>query len=159
MKVALVSLSLCERDVIEYFNEEYELVIGLGDVNCPQFFRNYFGLPGETEGKFVWNYLRKNNRTLQYLPQEIKEVLYGWALLTHRPYEVEGGEKASGLVIFHGHHTSQGIMEERERTVISVGALFKGRYVELIPEKKTYELRDISRLLVNTDYRVDSKRF
>ncbi len=147
-KLALVSSFPCLVDVIDYFNSQnYEAIIGLGDVECPQYLDNFYGILGEMESVFVMKYLKNNSKLINSEMFVRLFNLNGRVILSHFPPKSYGSGSIGGItigrdlaipkgekvIILHGHSDYPSLVNKEETTVVSVGSVFKGFYVELDP--------------------------
>ncbi|AWR98274.1 hypothetical protein DFR86_06960 [Acidianus sulfidivorans JP7] len=133
------------------------MIIGLGDVECPQYLNNYYGILGEMESVYIQKYLKKQNRLItRYLDfsTDFSTDFY----LTHFPpkgfnsgitYNVNIGrsEVAAMIlehkpkVVLHGHSEEQRIVEKMGIKIISVGSFYLGYYAEYNEETKEIILK------------------
>lgn len=133
--------------MIDFLNSlEVDLIIGLGDIECPQFIHNYKGILGEMENVTVQKYLKKNG----LLAENILDLSISFSsrkVITHfPPRRPRGSQVVLGSIlsqmpelVFHGHIEEQGIYTIGEAKVISVGSLEKGYFV--IYERGRIELK------------------
>ncbi|ARM77120.1 hypothetical protein B6F84_07925 [Acidianus manzaensis] len=155
--MAIISNFLCQEDAIEFINN-FDTIIGLGDVECPQYLNNYHGILGEMESVYIQKYLKKNNRIItNYLDfsTDFSTNIY----ITHFPpkgfdsgitYRVKIGRsditslilenKAKIKIVLHGHSEEQKIVDKLGIKIISIGSFYKGYYAEYNEHTKEIKL-------------------
>ncbi|MCI2414647.1 MAG: hypothetical protein MPF33_05270 [Candidatus Aramenus sp.] len=148
-KLALVSGFPCLVDAVDYFNSQgYDAIIGLGDVECPQYLENFYGILGEMESVFVMKYLKSTSRLIDSDAFERSFNLGLKVFMTHFPPKGYGTGTIGGftvgkdvpiprggkVLVLHGHSDYPSVVKKDETTVVSVGSVLKGFYVELSPD-------------------------
>ncbi|HII75073.1 TPA: hypothetical protein HA332_12075 [Sulfurisphaera tokodaii] len=146
--MALVTQVPCREDVIDFLNKlEVDLIVGLGDVECPQYIKKYKGILGEMEDITTQKYLRKNGLLIQ---EGVLDLFISFSyrkVITHfPPRNPRGSQKVlaeilSNLpeIVFHGHLIEQKVYDIGKTKVVSVGSLEKGYYV--VYDGREYELK------------------
>jgi len=144
MKALLISGVECEYEIIKWINSlNFEYVIGLGDVECPNYIKNFYGILGETESVFVLKWLRSSGRLLDSRLHEISSDFSTEIVITHYPpsylgkiagVSVGSNEVYNKLILhkpkllIHGHSENVGISKIGMTRVVSIGLLRDGNY-------------------------------
>lgn len=145
--IVLITRAPCREDVIEFLNGlDVDLILGLGDVECPQYIKNFRGILGEMEDVTTQKYLKKNNLIITDL-FNLSTSFSSRKVITHfPPRNPRGSQKILGQIlsnlpelVFHGHLDEQREYYIGKTRIISVGSLEKGYYVIYNGEK--YELK------------------
>ncbi|BDB97109.1 hypothetical protein [Saccharolobus caldissimus] len=151
--MALIGGLSCNMNVIEVLNNlDVDLFIGLGDVECPQYIRDFYGIVGEMEDVSVLKYLRSSGRYLINM-FNISSDFSTEVVISHYPPKgsftriIDDNIKI-GLkdvsekilvhkpkLLFHAHSNIQNQGRIYDTIVISIGSLENGYYVEYYPEK------------------------
>ncbi|WP_246253045.1 metallophosphoesterase family protein [Acidianus brierleyi] len=138
--------------MIEYINDQkFDAVIGLGDIECPQFLNNFYGILGEFESVFVMKYLKKTNRLIQTSIYGLSVNFSDKIVITHFPPKgfgtgiignfMIGNEETTKKIlhnkpkiVLHGHSEYPSISEKNGIKIISIGSLYNGFYTEYYPD-------------------------
>ena len=133
--------------MIEFLNSlSVDYVVGLGDVECPQYINNFLGILGEMENVTVQKYLRKNKLLIDNF-LDLSTSFSSKKVITHFPPRKPRGSQLvlgnilsnSPELLFHGHIEEQLVYEVGKTKVVSVGSMEKGYYV--IYNGKNFELK------------------
>ncbi|AOL16100.1 hypothetical protein BFU36_04490 [Sulfolobus sp. A20] len=160
-KIALIAGFPCAIDLINYVNNlDADLIIGLGDVECPQYIKSeFYGILGEMEDVSVLKYLRKNNKYFTKL-SNISSDFSSEVVVTHYPpkgsitgkiFGVTIGsedimnkvKKHQPLLLFHAHSSIRGEFELGKTKIVSIGNLINGHYVEYYVNEMRYEFKEV----------------
>lgn len=134
--------------MIDFLNHlDVDYIVGLGDVECPQYIKNFKGILGEMEDVTTQKYMRKRGLLIQGTFFDLSTSFSSAYVITHfPPRNPRGSQKVLGEIlsnspklVFHGHLEFQQIYKIQETEVISVGSIEKGYYV--LFDGKTYELK------------------
>ncbi|PVU74185.1 hypothetical protein DDW13_08475 [Acidianus hospitalis] len=160
-KLAMITRFPCQEDAVEYINNNFDGVIGLGDVECPQYLNNFHGILGEMESVYIMKYLKKTERLITKEFLGLSTDFSTEISITHFPpkgfksgiiINVEIGKKeisakilsSKTKIVIHGHSENQTIVNSHGFQVISIGAFEKGYLAIYYPEEKKIELSKIS---------------
>ncbi|BFH73287.1 hypothetical protein SJAV_12310 [Sulfurisphaera javensis] len=133
--------------MIEFLNSlDVDAIVGLGDVECPQYIRNYYGILGEMEDITTQKYLRKNGLLVDKI-LDLSTSFTSKKVITHFPPRYPRGSQLvlgqilSNLpeIVLHGHLEEQKTYYINKTQIVSVGSIEKGYYVIYDGEK--YELK------------------
>ncbi|EZQ03831.1 hypothetical protein CM19_08895 [Candidatus Acidianus copahuensis] len=157
MKVGLVTNFPCDMDAIEYINNlKFDAVVGLGDVECPQYISNFMGILGEMESVYIMKYLKTNKRLIEGKYLNLSTDFSTGIHITHFPPEVNTSIlnvkvkndeirsiilKNSPKIVIHGHSDRQCTYNLGKTTVISIGSFKAGYYAVYIPDKEEIILK------------------
>lgn len=143
-EIVIITNFPCKPSLIEFINH-FEIVIGLGDVECPQYINNYYGIIGEMESVYVHKYLKKTNRLIDSKFLDFSTDFSTEFYITHFPpkdfdtgltYNVRIGRseidsvilKNKPKVVLHGHSEEQRVSEKIGIKIISIGSFIHGYY-------------------------------
>lgn len=135
-RIALITRVPCREDAIEYLNGlRVDYIIGLGDVECPQYLNNYYGILGEMDEVTVMKYLKKSKRLIEDKLFELFSVNFSTDyVLSH--FSPRSSQKVMGevlqykpKVLVHGHSEIQEEYYILDVKVLSVGSFEKGYYL------------------------------
>jgi Icc-related predicted phosphoesterase len=147
MRILLISGMPCEIDLIDKINSlKFDYIIGLGDIECPQYLRNFYGILGEADSVYVLKYLKKNGKLIETEKFNFSVDFSTPNVISHFPPEGCNTARIKNFLIgyydiynkivrynpktlFHGHSESQGVCEIGVTKVVSVGLLKNGKYV------------------------------
>lgn len=136
--------------MVEFLNSLHiDYIIGLGDVECPQYINNFLGILGEMDNVTVQKYLKKNNLLIDNF-LDLSISFSSRKVITHfPPRNPRGSQSVLGNILsngpellFHGHIEDQLVYEVGKTKVISVGSMEKGYYV--IYDGRSFELKRAS---------------
>ncbi|MEM1625926.1 MAG: hypothetical protein QXV69_01375 [Sulfolobaceae archaeon] len=145
MKLLLISGVECYNRLLDWINSQtrdFNYIIGLGDVECPQYINNFYGIIGEIESVFVFKWLKNNGRLL-YRLNNISTDFSTEIVVTHYPpsnlgkvlrFDIGSNEVYKKMILYkpkiliHGHSENVGISEVEGTQVISIGLLRDGNY-------------------------------
>ncbi len=147
----------CQEDAVEYINNNFDGVIGLGDVECPQYLKDFHGILGEMESVYVMKYLKKTNRLITKEFLGISTDFSTEISITHFPpkgfksgliMDKEIGRKeisanilsSKTKIVIHGHSENQSSVTYHGFQIISIGAFEKGYLAVYYPEENKIEL-------------------
>ncbi|GEM_PF-311326 len=170
MRIALIGRSTCNVEVIETLNEkDFDLVIGLGDVVCPNLLERFLGIIGEMEDVYIQKFLRSNHLILNRREDlGISSDFTTDVVITHLPPRgsktgVIGGVRVgssriasmvislSPRLLFHSHSEVQGIDSIGSTLVVSIGALDEGDYTVYYPKTGEFEFHKIGQIKTSQD--------
>jgi hypothetical protein len=134
-RIALITRVPCREDAIEYLNGlQVDYIIGLGDVECPQYLNNYYGILGEMDEVTIMKYLRKSKRLITDRVDLFSVNFSTDYVLSH--FSPRSSQKVMGevlqykpKVLIHGHSENQEEYHVLDVKVISVGSFEKGYYL------------------------------
>ena len=151
----------CQEDAVEYINNNFDGVIGLGDVECPQYLKDFHGILGEMESVHVMKYLKKSGRLITTEFLGISTDFSTEISITHFPPKgfksgilmgKEIGRKeisakilsSKTKIVIHGHSENQNVVNIHNFQIISIGAFEKGYLAIYYPEEKKIQLSKVS---------------
>ncbi|WP_338599864.1 hypothetical protein V6M85_10825 [Sulfolobus tengchongensis] len=162
-KITLIAGFQCDINLIELLNNfDTDLFIGLGDIECPQFIRNFQGIIGEMEDVSILKYLRNSGRYFTRI-LNISSDFSSDIVVTHYPPK----DSITGIIdsvkiglesvlskvlsnqpkiLFHAHSEIQGDYYIGRTRVISIGNLNRGYYVEYYPEKDEIKFKSLIKI-------------
>lgn len=158
----MVSSFPCLRGAIERVNElNFDEAIGLGDIECPQLFRDFHGILGEMDSVHTLKemdregMLIKNRFSILSADFSSNYVISHFPPLGSNTGNVIGKEEGNSRVtasllknkpriLFHGHSEVQKVGEMNGVKVVSVGSLLRGHYVIFETENAKLELGTVS---------------
>ncbi|AAY79870.1 hypothetical protein [Sulfolobus acidocaldarius] len=135
--MALITRLPCENSLIEKINSlNVDYVVGLGDVECPQFLRDFYGILGEMDNITTMKYLKNTGKLIEssFLTFSTN---FSNITITHFPPRLEYGSLIvrnqiltnSPKIVFHGHSEVQKIYNLGLTKIVSIGSGEKGYYV------------------------------
>lgn len=151
----------CQEDAIEYINKNFDGVIGLGDIECPQYLKDFHGILGEMESVYIMKYLKKTDRLISRKFFDLSTDFSTEISITHFPpkgfksgllMNKEIGRKeisamilsSKTKIVIHGHSENQSSVTSRGFQIISVGAFEKGYLAVYYPEERKIQLIKVS---------------
>ncbi|WP_231112411.1 hypothetical protein [Stygiolobus azoricus] len=152
-KMALITLTPCKGDVIEFLNLlSVDYIIGLGDVECPQYISNYYGILGEMDNVTTQKYLRQKNKLITKTFGNLSIDFSTKIVITHfQPRTSYGSQVILGKILsespellIHGHLRSQKEYNVVKTRVYSAGSLEEGYYLIFDSSNNSVELERAS---------------
>ncbi|QGA54984.1 hypothetical protein GFS03_10560 [Sulfolobus sp. E5-1-F] len=160
-RIILIAGFPCDLDLINLVNElNADLFIGLGDIECPQFIRNFIGIVGDMEDVSVFKYLKNTGKYLEkYF--NISSDFSTNIVISHYPpkgsitgiiNDVKVGSQEimarvlsnQPKILFHAHSEIQKEYYINNTKVVSIGNFSKGYYVEYDSEKGEVKLARVA---------------
>ena len=153
-KMALITSTPCREGVIEFLNSlNVDFVVGLGDIECPQYISNYYGILGEMDTVTAQKYLRKMNKLIVSPFLNVFSTDFSSKIvITHFPPDSPTGSRfvkakilaESPEIVIHGHTRVQKEYSIGRTRVISVGSMELGYYVIFNTQDSRVELERTS---------------
>ncbi|BBG27277.1 hypothetical protein IC007_1821 [Sulfuracidifex tepidarius] len=158
----MVSGFPCLRGAIEQVNRlNFDETIGLGDIECPQLFRNFHGILGEMDSVHTFKEMDRKGMLIKDRFSVLSIDFSTHYVMSHFPPlgshtgniigKEEGNSKVTASllknkpkILFHGHSEAQGIGEIMGTTVVSVGSLLRGHYVIFETDSLAFELGNLT---------------
>ncbi|MEM1599643.1 MAG: hypothetical protein QW214_00705 [Saccharolobus sp.] len=147
--------------MIERLNNEIDadIFIGLGDIECPQYIRNFYGIVGEMEDVSVLKYLKRNNKYVTKL-LNISSDFSTDVVITHYPPKGSITGIINGVLIgsnqimakilstkpkllFHAHSDIQKEYLLGQTRIVSIGNLNDGYYTEYYPDSYSFMFKKL----------------
>ena len=152
-KTALITLTPCKGDVIEFLNSlSVDYIVGLGDVECPQYISNYYGILGEMDNITTQKHLRQRNKLITTTFGNLSVDFSTKIVITHfQPRTSYGSQLILGKILsespellIHGHLRSQKEYSVGKTRVYSAGSLEDGYYLIFDSSNNSVELERAS---------------
>ena len=151
--MALITLTPCREDVIEFLNSlNVDYIIGLGDVECPQYLSNFYGILGEMDNVTVQKYLKHKGKLILSTFHGLSVDFSAKIVITHfQPRTPFGSQFITGKilsetpeVLIHGHLREQKEYSLGKTRIYSVGSSELGYFAIFDSSKNSLELERAS---------------
>lgn len=144
VEVVLVSRVSCDLEYIDRLNSmEVDYIIGLGDIECPLFINNYYGIIGEMENFHVARELKKAGKLIynKFLDFSTSDAINTIYYISHYLSKTSMARKYKYKIAFYGHYEYSKILNEKEWII---GSFLRGSYVLVDVDKEKVYLQHYS---------------